>query len=95
MFKKGKSNPNQHSFSLQSEDRSKEKAKEKIPCKEPMHISEKVKEVILPALVEMEKVAPIFNLQTELSKVKISIPFNEFLRNKEYIDKITDMVKGQ
>ena len=54
-----------------------------------------VKEVRLLVLVEVEKVDPIFNLQIELSKVKISIPFKELLRNKEYIDKITEMVKGQ
>ena len=34
----------------------------------------------------------IFTLQNELSKIKISIPFNELLRNNEYIEKITRMV---
>ena len=58
-----------------------------------MDRGEKVKEARLPTPVEVEKVAPIFNLQTELSKVKISIPFNELLRNKEYRDKLTGMVK--
>ena len=31
----------------------------------------------------------------KLSKVKISIPFNELLRNREYRDKITGMVRSQ
>ena len=43
----------------------------------------------------MEKTVSTFNLQIELSKVKISIPFNEFLRNREYRDKITGMVRNQ
>ena len=46
-------------------------------------------------LVDVEKVTSIFNLQNEISKLKISIPFNEFLRNNEYTDTITRMVKGQ
>ena len=82
MFKKGKPSPNQPSSGMQSEDRSNQKPKEQISCKEPMDRGEKVKEARLPTPVEVEKVAPIFNLQTELSKVKISIPFNELLRNE-------------
>ena len=31
----------------------------------------------------------------KLSKLKISIPFNELLRNKEYRDKIIDMVRSR
>ena len=46
-------------------------------------------------LVDLEKTISNFNLQTELSKVKISIPLNELLRNREYRDKITIMVKSQ
>ena len=45
--------------------------------------------------MDVEKVVSTFNLQTELSKVKISIPFNELLRNREYRDKITDMVRSK
>ena len=55
VFKKGNLNPNQPSSSMQSEDRIKEKAKEKIPCKEPMDGSKKVKEVRLPTPVEVER----------------------------------------
>ena len=46
-------------------------------------------------LVDVEKVNSIFNLQNELSKLKVPIPFNELLRNNEYRDTITRMVKGQ
>ena len=35
-----------------------------------------------------------FNLQKNLSKVKISISFNELLINREYRDKITSMVRN-
>ena len=95
MFKKGKLSLNQPSSSLQSEYRTKEKPKQQISCKEPMDRGEKEKQVILPAPIEVEKDTSIFNMHTELSKVKISIPFNELLRNKEYRDKIIGMVKGQ
>jgi len=47
------------------------------------------------APVAVEKVNSTFNLQNELSKLKISVPFNELLRNNEYRDTITKMVKGQ
>ena len=48
-----------------------------------------------PALVDVEKVVSTFNLQKKLSKLKVSIPFNELLRNREYRDSITDMVRSQ
>ena len=43
----------------------------------------------------MEKIISTFKLQTNLLKVKISIPFIELLRKKEYRDKITGMVRNQ
>ena len=46
------------------------------------------------APVDVEKVNSIFNLQNELSKLKVSVPFNEPLRNNEYRDTITKIVKG-
>ena len=49
----------------------------------------------LLAHMDVEKTVSAFNLQIELSKLKISIPFNELLRNREYRDKITNMVKSQ
>ena len=47
------------------------------------------------ALVDVEKVTSIFIMQNELSKLKIYVHFNEILRNNEYRDTITRMVKGQ
>ena len=47
------------------------------------------------SIAPVEKVVSTFNLQTCLSKVKISIPFNELLRNREYRDKIIDMVRSR
>ena len=43
----------------------------------------------------MDRATSSFNLQSELSKIKISIPFNELLRNNEYREKITRMVKKE
>ena len=54
--------------------------------KESENKTEKIKEVKQPALVDVEKANSTFNLQTGLSKLKISIPFNELLRNREYIN---------
>ena len=45
--------------------------------------------------MDVDKTPLIFNLQSELAKLKISIPFNELLRNQEYRDKITKMVRNQ
>ena len=40
-----------------------------------------VKELELVEPVESRKTPPMFNLQNELAKLKVSIPFNELLRN--------------
>ena len=45
--------------------------------------------------MDVHKISSMFNLQSELSKLKISIPFNELLRNQEYRDTITKMVRNQ
>ena len=42
---------------------------------------------------ENEKTITSFSLQNEISKIKISIPFNELLKNNEYRKEITKMVK--
>ena len=47
------------------------------------------------APVDVERIGSGFNLQNELSKLKISVPFNELLRNTEYRNTITKMVKSQ
>ena len=42
--------------------------------------------------IDVERVGSSFNLQNELSKLKIFVPFNELLRNNEYRNTITKMV---
>ena len=64
-------------------------------CKEAENKIGKTKGTKQVASVDVENVNSIFNLQNELSKLKISVPFNELLGNNEYRDTITRMVKGQ
>ena len=45
--------------------------------------------------IDVDRPISSFNLRSELSKINIYIPFNELLRNNEYIEKITKMVKNQ
>ena len=47
------------------------------------------------APVKPSKAFSMFNLQNELAKLKILIPFNELLRNQEYRDAITHMIMNQ
>ena len=72
-----------------------ESKKDPVVNKEVENKIEKTKEIKQTTPVDVEKVTSIFNLQNELSKLKISVPFNELLRNNEYKDTITRMVKGQ
>ena len=44
--------------------------------------------------MDVDKIYSIFNLQSEIAKLKISIPFNELLRNKEYRDTIKKMFRN-
>ena len=92
---KGRLNPNHPSNSKQNTYKKKEKQKEQIEYKEPVNNIEKTKEVKKTTLIDVEKLVSTFNLKTNLSKVKISIPFNEFLRNREYRDMIIGMVRNQ
>ena len=78
---KGRLPPNQPS-SIQP---NKEKQKEDIVKKALENKKETSK--------ENEKTITSFSLQNEISKIKISIPFNELLKNNEYIKEITKMVK--
>ena len=41
----------------------------------------------------IERSAPPFNLQTEISKIKIVVPFNEILRIPEYRGQLSRMVR--
>ena len=57
--------------------------------------TEKVKEPKQIAPVELEKISSMFNLQSKLAKLKISIPFNQLLRNQEYKKTITKIIRNQ
>ena len=43
----------------------------------------------------IERYAPPFNLQAEISKVKIVVPFNEIIRIPEYRGKLSHMIKSK
>ena len=92
---KGRFHQNQPSNNQQNTEKRSEKQNEPIIYKESENKIEKTKEVKQPALVDVEKVVSTFNLQTEISKLKVSIHFNELLRNRQYRDKIKDMVRSQ
>ena len=87
---KGRFNQNQLSSSQHNTKKKNEKQNDPIVYKE-CEIKQKKNEVKQPVEMDVEKTVSTFNLQTELSKLKISIPFNELLENREYRDKLTDM----
>ena len=72
-----------------------EKQKEHVAHKEIESRIEKPKELKQIPPMDVDKISSIFNLQSELAKLNISIPFNELLRNQEYRDTITKMVRNQ
>ena len=41
----------------------------------------------------VESPSPPFSLQNEISKIKIYVPFNEILRNPEYMGQMSKMIK--
>ena len=43
----------------------------------------------------IEKSAPPFNLQAEISKVKIIVPFNEIIMIPEYRGQLSHMIKSE
>ena len=45
--------------------------------------------------MDVDKISSMFNLQSELAKINISISFNELLRNQEKRNKITKMISNQ
>ena len=92
---KGRPNSNQPSTSSLNTEKGKEIQKYPIVNKEVENKTEKTKEMKQMAPMDVEKFTSIFNMQNELSKSKIYVPFNELLRNNEYRDMITIMVKGQ
>jgi hypothetical protein len=42
---------------------------------------------------EVEKTSSSFNLQSEMAKIKIYVPFNELIKNSEYRNQIIKMLK--
>ena len=95
LINKGKVNPNQPSTSFLNIERGKEIQKESVVNKEVENEIQKNKGMKQITPIDVERVSSSFNLQNELSKLKISVPFNELLRNNEYRNTITKMVKGQ
>ena len=92
---KGKANPNQPSSSSVNAEKGKEQQKETSMNKEVENDVQQDKVIKKATPVEVEKISAGFNLQNELSKLKISVPFNELLRNTEYRYTISKMVKYQ
>ena len=78
---KGKANPNQPSSSSLNVEKGKELQKEPFVNKEVENDVQRDKIIKKATPVDVEKIGVGFNLQNELSKLKISVPFNELLRN--------------
>jgi hypothetical protein len=65
-----------------------EKGKQK---EEPQKkVPETRKETIIK---EVEKTSSYFNFESEMAKIKISVPFNEMIKNSEYRNQIIKMLK--
>ena len=92
---KGRLNPNQSSSSQINTETRNEKQKEPVVHKEIENRIEKIKEPKQTTPMDVDKISSMFNLQSELAKLNNSVPFNELLRNQEYRDTITKMVKNQ
>lgn len=48
-----------------------------------------------PPIKEAEKFVPVFNLENEISKIKILVPFSEILKVNKYRSKIVEMLNSQ
>ena len=75
--------------------KSNEKQKEPVVLKEVEDGTQKIKEPKQTAPMDVDKICSMFNLQSEIAKLKISNPFNELLRNQEYRNTITKMIRNQ
>ena len=42
---------------------------------------------------EIEKTPSYFNFESEMAKIKILVPFNELIKNREYRNQIIKMLK--
>ena len=69
--------------------------KESFVNKEIENEIQRDKRIKQVAPIDVERVGSGFNLQNELSKLKIYVLFNELLRNNEYRDTIEKMLKRQ
>ena len=49
----------------------------------------------VPPTKEIEKSVSVFNLENEISKIKISVPFGEILKVDEYRSKIVKILNSQ
>ena len=91
VINKGRWNQNQPSTSKKNQ----EKEKDTNVHKNSENIEQKSEENSHPMPIDEEKPISSFNLQVELEKIKISILLNELLRNNEYRETITKLVKNQ
>ena len=91
VINKGRQNQNQPSASKKNQ----EKEKDTNVHKNSENIEQKSKENKHPMAIDEEKPISSFNLQVELAKINISILLNELLRNNEYREKITKLLKNQ
>lgn len=66
--------------------------KKKEQAAKHVHKEVSPKKVFDQALKEMKKVQSGFNLESEIEKIKISVPFNELLKNIKYIKHIRNML---
>ena len=82
--------PAQKYFPKASPSKEKELPKESIPKEKDLHKEEIKKELLI-----VESPAPHFNMQNEISKIKISVPYNEILRNIEYKGHLSKMIKSE
>ena len=91
VINKGRQNQNQPSASKKNQ----EKEKDTTVHKNSENIEQNSKENKHPMPIDEEKPISSFNLQVELAKIKISILLNELLRNNEYRENITKLVRNE
>ena len=100
-----KTNVNQHSScntdktTVENDIPGKEKkgiqTKDKLKEKESSgEIVKRITEVRKEVVILKDKLSA-FNLENEISKIKISLPFNEILRNTEYWAQLVKMLKAK
>ena len=94
VINKGRLNLNRPSSSQVNAEKRNEKQKEPVVPKEVEDRTQKIKEPKKTTPIHVDKMSTMFNLQSELTKLKISIPFNELLRNQEYRNTITKMISN-